>query len=79
MVQALDTIGPISVTLNANNLQYYVGGIINEASCSKSINHAVVAVGYGTENGVDYFICKNSWGTSWGLINLIRKNDYLIL
>ena len=66
MVEALDKIGPIVVTLNANILQYYSNGIVNEASCSTKINHAVVAVGYGTENGIDYFICKNSWGTSWG-------------
>ena len=36
-----------------------------KGSCG-GVNHAVVAMGYGTENGRGYAIVRNSWGTHWG-------------
>ena len=67
MQQAIDTIGPIVVFLNKAYLTSdYKSAIINEVRCSKQIDHSALAVGYGTENGVDYWIVKNSWGSQWG-------------
>jgi len=54
----------------------YKSGVFNACSTS-SINHAVVVVGYGTENGNPYWIVKNSWGDNWGdkgYIKMYRGN-----
>lgn len=63
-------IGPIPVALNAGKLYKYTKGVFAPSSCDASkLNHAVLIVGYGTdeESGMDYWLVKNSWGTSWGL------------
>ncbi|XP_031333665.1 cathepsin L1-like [Photinus pyralis] len=69
--EALSNIGPIAVGMDASseNWQFYGGGIYYEPDCKSAIenlNHAVTLVGYGEENGMKYWIVKNSYGTSWG-------------
>lgn len=67
MLAVIDKIGPIIVSLNAESLVDYIEGIIDFDKCSQVINHNALAVGYGTENDVDYYIIKNSWGPDWGI------------
>jgi C1A family cysteine protease len=59
---------PISVSIEADKavFQLYKSGVFDSTSCGTSLDHAVALVGYGTENGQDYFILRNSWGSSWG-------------
>lgn len=66
--------GPVSVALSAGNraFQSYKSGVFDGAGCGTQIDHAVVAVGWGTENGRDYFIIRNSWGPNWGERGYIR-------
>jgi C1A family cysteine protease len=81
LAQAL-TLGPVSVGVDASGLgfQTYKSGIIKKF-CGTSIDHAVLAVGYGTEDNDDYWLVKNSWGAKWGengyfrVLRDMTKND----
>lgn len=68
--------GVASVSISAGNAPFmtYAGGILDDDQCSQTADHAVAAVGYGSEDGVDYWIVRNSWGKAWGEKGYVRMS-----
>lgn len=65
--------GPISISLGTNTeFHHYKSGVFNHASGCATHGHDVLIVGYGVDNGTNYWKIKNSWGKSWGESGYIR-------
>ncbi|DAA17595.1 pro-cathepsin H [Bos indicus x Bos taurus] len=71
MVEAVALHNPVSFAFEVTaDFMMYRKGIYSSTSCHKTpdkVNHAVLAVGYGEEKGIPYWIVKNSWGPNWGM------------
>jgi len=58
---------PVSIAIEADqrDFQLYESGVFT-GKCGTTLDHGVLVVGYGTENNNDFYLVKNSWGTTWG-------------
>lgn len=67
-------LGPVAVAIQAQSSVFmnYTGGIITSPYCGTNLDHAVTAVGFGTENGQPYYLVRNSWGPYWGESGYVR-------
>merc|ERR1712070_377047 len=74
LLDAVANNGPVSVAIEADQMsfQLYSGGALT-GNCGKNLDHGVLAVGFGTDSGKDYWKVKNSWGASWGM------NGYVLI
>mmetsp|Transcript_134907 Transcript_134907/g.200705 ORF Transcript_134907/g.200705 Transcript_134907/m.200705 type:complete len:125 (+) Transcript_134907:758-1132(+) len=78
---ALVNVGPLGIAVDAAWFSYE-SGVFSGCSTDENvdIDHGVSLVGYGTdaESGKNYWLVRNSWGSSWGengYIRLERESD----
>lgn len=73
LMNAIATVGPVAVSVDASSWSPYSGGIYNGCNqANPDIDHAVVLMGYGEENGQKFWLIRNSWSASWGEQGYIR-------
>jgi cathepsin L len=80
LVHAVANYGPIAISVDASSWHAYSSGVFDGCNqLNPDINHAVVLMGYGTDDTTsqDYWLVRNSWSASWGengYIRLLRRN-----
>jgi cathepsin B len=72
--------GTLSVAMTVyEDFESYTSGVYQHVTGKSLGGHAIKMIGWGTdENGVDYWICQNSWNKSWGedgTFRILRGKD----
>lgn len=78
LMNAIATVGPIAISVEAQWGGYEEGVFNGCTDANTDINHAVVLVGYGEQDGQKYWLVRNSWSPSWGeagYIKLLRSDS----
>lgn len=70
-LQSALNLQPVAIGIEADQsaFQFYSGGILS-GTCGKNLDHSVLAVGYDTAS--QYWLVKNSWGSSWGADGYVK-------
>ncbi|XP_066922832.1 counting factor associated protein D-like [Clytia hemisphaerica] len=71
--------GSIAVQCARKTFKFYSSGIYDDPKCTQKTDHAVLAIGYGEEENIPYWIIKNSWGKLWGdrgFMKISMKKDF---
>ena len=73
MMQEIYSNGPISCGIAATEeFHSYKGGIFQDKTGLMDVNHEISLIGFGEENGVKYWVGRNSWGENWGESGFFR-------
>jgi cathepsin L len=74
LLEAVANRGPAVVSVDASGWSSYGGGVFDECEKDATVNHAVVVVGFGSDeaSGKDFWLIRNSWGPGWGEDGYIR-------
>jgi len=65
---------PVALAIDASqsSFMFYSGGIYSDPKCTTNIDHGIMAIGYGVDNNIPYYILKNTYGPNWGEKGYIR-------